>query len=325
MSEAKFYLIAAGFHALLPLAALVAPSPFFPDYSTPLQVDIEVEVEPTRPPTVLPAAVSQQSETPRTEEVQPARVEQPRAVAASNANIEPGPTPSVAPTGGPVEPGPTVAPGPNPSSTGEYSGPPPLVQTGPGTGGLVGLGMTGPAWAVPGMVPDMGGPPPAPTAAPKSTVDPKIATKVLGDVIKEKDKSLGLDLPAAGSIASAVRSAVQATDTPPESRATFEVKLSPTGQVLSVRVTSSSGGSSDVWARAVKHLQGTISARAFGMTSTYAKGAVVYVSMQSVLALPDGTKSAITQKGAGATFDLANAGAHLQRSIKTSYSVVAVK
>ncbi|MBK8251114.1 MAG: hypothetical protein IPK82_00395 [Polyangiaceae bacterium] len=324
MSEAKFYLIAAGLHALLPLGALIAPSPVFSDYSAPIQVDVEVEVEPTRPPTVLPAAVSQRTDTPRNEEALPTRVEQPRSVAATNANIEPGPTPSVAPTGGPVEPGPAVLPGPNPSSTGEYSGPPPVVQTGPGTG-LGGLGIGGPAWAVPGVVPDMGGPPPAPTAAPKSTVDPKIATKVLFDAMKEKDKSLGIDLPAAGTVASSVRSAVQATDTPPESRATFEVKLSPTGQVLSVRVTSSSGGSTDVWARAAKQVQAALSGRALGMTSTYAKGAVVYVNVQSVLTLPDGTKSAITQKGAGATFDLANIGAHMQRSVRSSFSVVAVK
>jgi hypothetical protein len=196
------------------------------------------------------------------------------------------------------------------------------VAMGP-SNGLPGMG---PAWAsVPGVVPDMGGPPPAPTVSPKATVDPQIATKVLKEAMKEKDKGLGLDSPARGTVASAVRSAVQATDTPPESRGTFEIKVSPTGQVLSVRVTSSSGGTAEMWARAAKAAQAALAGRMLALSSDYSKGAVISVTTQSILALPDGTKSTIQQKGAGATFDVANIGAHMQRVVKTSSSIVAVK
>jgi hypothetical protein len=231
----------------------------------------------------------------------------------------------VAPTGEPQpggEPGVVPAPGPAATGTSEYTTPAPMVQTGP-MGGVPGLG--GPAWSIPGVVPDMGRPAPAPTTAPKATVDPKVATKVLTEAVKEKDKALGLDLPAAGTIASSVRSAVQATDTPPESRASFEVKLSPTGQVLSVRVTSMSGGSTEVWKRAEAAVKAALSGRTLGVTAAYQKGAIVHVSVTSALTLPDGTKSAIQRKGVGATFDVANIGAHMQRVVKTSFSVVAVK
>src|SRR6185369_762806 len=105
-----------------------------------------------------------------------------------------------------------------------------------------------PAWAVQGAIPDMGRPAPAPTTSPKATVDPQIATKVLKDAMKEKDKGLGLDLPAGGTVASSVKAAVAASAIPSESKGTIEVRISPTGQVLGVRVASFSGGSADVWA-----------------------------------------------------------------------------
>ncbi len=217
-----------------------------------------------------------------------------------------------------------MAPGPAPTGTSEYDGPPPAVPNGPMVGGgFPGIG--GPAWSIPGVVPDMGRPAPAPTVAPKPTVDPKIATKVIASAMKEKDKGLGLDLPAGGTVASSVRQAVQATETPPESRATFEVRLSPTGQVLSVRVASSSGGTSETWARAAKIAQASLAGRTLAMTSPFAKGAVVYVNVQSLLTLPDGSKSAIERKGAGAVFDVSNIGAHMQRVVRSSFSVVAVQ
>ena len=63
----------------------------------------------------------------------------------------------------------------------------------------------------------------------------------------------------------------------------------------------------------------------FTMRSAFAKGAVVYINVKSTLTLPDGSKSVIERQGAGATFDLANIGAHMQRVVKTNISVVAVK
>lgn len=326
ISEVRFLLIAAGLHVALPVMAAVVPAPVLEEEATvPIEVQVEVEVEESRPPTVTEAPVSHveprtpvESKVPRTE---------PRAGSVPISNVEPGPIPTNVPA---VEPsavpqptgGVVVAPGP--AGTSEYTTPAPVVQTGPGSG-LPGLGIGGPAWSIPGVVPDMGKPAPAPTTAPKATVDPQVATKVLTSVMKEKDKALGLDLPAAGTISTSVRSAVQATDTPPESRATFEVKLSPTGQVLSVRVTSSTGGSTEVWGRAAAQVKAALAGRALAMTAAYEKGATVYVNVSSALVLPDGSKSAIERKGAGASFDLSNIGAHMQRVVKTSFSVVATK
>lgn len=330
ISEARFLIIAAVLHGALPVAAFVAPAAVIDEPVTPIEVDVEIDVEPTRPPEPQvelpsPEAATAAVETPRTDE----RAPTPRG-AERPSSVEPGPIPTTAPS---VEPGPAPTgtggmpgPGPAPTGTSEYDGPPPAVPNGTGPlvgGGLPGIG--GNAWNIPGVVPDMGRPAPAPTVAPKPTVDPKIATKVLDSAMKEKDKALGLDLPGAGTVASSVRAAVQATETPPESRATFEVRLSPTGQVLSVRVASSSGGSSETWARVAKIAQASLSGRTLAMTSSYAKGAVVYVNVQSLLTLPDGSKSAIERKGAGATFDVSNIGAHMQRVVRSSFSVVAVK
>lgn len=299
--------------------AAIMPAPVVEVGTVPIEVQVEVEVEQTRPPTIVetPAA---RVESPRTTEAPLPRAEQrPAAV----SNIDPGPVPTGAPS---IEPtgAPDVQPAPGPAATGtsEYTTPAPMVQTGPGTG-LPGLG--GPAWSMPGVIPDMGRPAPAPTTSPRATFDPQRATKVLTDVLKEKDKEIGLDLPAAGTVASTVASVVRSTNTPTEGRATFEVKLSPTGQVLSVRVTSSTGGSAGDWAAAAAAVKASLAGRALGMTAAYAKGAMIHINVTSALTLPDGSKSAITQKGAGATFDVSNIGAHMQRVVKRSYSVSPVK
>jgi hypothetical protein len=320
ISEARFFLIAAGLHAALPVMAFVAPSRPVEHSPAPIEVAIEVEVEPTQPPPA-PVAAAVREETPRTAEA-PVREETPRSERPFVPGlIEPGPAPTGAAS---VEP--QTPPAPSvpvaPTGTSEWSGPPPAVVTGP-AGGLPGIGPN--AWNIPNVLPEMGKPAAAPTVAPKATVDPQIATKVLNDAMKEKDKGLGLDLPGAGTIASAVRTAVQGSALPSESSGTFEVRISPTGQVTGVRVTSSNGGTADMWAATAKIVAAMSSGKAFMMKSNLAKGAVVYITMKSTLTLPDGTKSVIERQGAGATFDVANIGAHLQRSVRTSISVVAVK
>ncbi|MEZ4296164.1 MAG: hypothetical protein R3B70_14420 [Polyangiaceae bacterium] len=322
MSEVRFFLIAAALHAVLPVAAIVAPRELLEETAAPIEVDLELEVQPTGPPPEPLIAPAVRVDPTPVEEAPATRTDARPSVAnvPGTGMIDPGPAPTSAPS---VEPGPT-GPGPAPTGTGEYSGPPPMVMTGPNTG-LAGLGMGGPAWSMPGVVPDMGKPAPAPTTSPRATVDPQVATRVLTEAVKEKDKALGLDLPAGGTVASSVRGVVQAVNTPPESRATFEVKLSPTGQVVSVRVTSSSGGTTDMWSSAAKQVKAALAGRALAMTSAYSKGATVYVNVQTVLALPSGGKSAIERKGVGAEFDVSNLGAHMQRVVKSSFSVVAVK
>ena len=316
-SEARFFLIAVGLHAALPVMAFVAPLPAAEEARAPVQGQIEIDVESTKEApeaSPLPAA---QIDAPRTDDrpppIDPSRAERP----ATNV-IVPGPAPTGILTAEPTATGaPTIVVAPK----SEYDGPPPAVPGGP-VSNLPGIGS--PAWAIPGVVPDMGTAAPAPTTAPKATVDTQIATKVLNQVIKEKDKALGLDLPGAGTIASAVRNVVAASSVPTESRATVEVRLSPTGQVLSARVTSSSGGG-DAWSGVAKSVQASLAGKALLGKSGFEKGAIVYVSVTSTATLPDGSKSSIERDGAGAKFDVANIGAHMQRVVRTSYSVAAVK
>lgn len=322
ITEARFFIIAVGLHAALPILAFVAPSPAAEEAPAPIEVAIEIDVEATKPPPPEPVALpAARSEVVPNPEETPRPNESPRTERPATGIIEPGPAPTGVVTAETPSTSAPVAPV-APTGTSEYDGPPPAVPGGP-ISGLPGIGSH--AWSIPGVVPDMGTAAAAPTAAPKATVDTQIATKVLNQALKEKDKALGLDLPAGGTIASSVRSAVTATATPPESRATFEVRLSPTGQVLGVRVTSSTGGSSDAWAGAAKAVQAALAGRTLAMKSGFEKGAIVYVSVSSALTLPDGSKSSIERDGAGAKFDLANIGAHMQRVVKTSFSVVAVK
>jgi hypothetical protein len=317
LSEAWFLLAAVALHAGFRVLGEFAPEPEPEPPGVPIEVAVEVDVTESRPPTVVEAPAVR-AEAPRNIEPAPA----PRTERAPSAvQVEPGPVSTVAPSVEPQATGAPEAPA-APTGTSEYGGPPPAVPVVAG-GGLPGLG--GPAWTIPGAVPDMGRPPPAPTTLPAPTVDKQAATRVLKEAIKENDKKLGLDLPAGGTVATSVRAAVQATDTPPESRATFEVRLSPTGQVLSVRVTSSTGGTADMWARAAAAVKAALAGRTLTMTSEYSKGAVVTVSAQSLLTMPDGSKSVIRQQGAGATFDVANIGAHMQRVVRTSFSVAPVK
>ncbi|MFO0588611.1 MAG: hypothetical protein U0441_13765 [Polyangiaceae bacterium] len=321
ISEARFLLIAVGIHAAIPLVALLAPRPK-PAFATEsVQALLEIEVEPSKeaPETPRPATVTLPQEEARKEEPLPSHVEAPTNV---TGHVEPGPAVTGPPSNveAPSTAGSVASAAP--AGTSEYDGPPPAVLTAPN--GLSPIGAQ--PWQIAGALPLEGGrAAAAPTVAPKATVDPHIATKVLTEAIKEKDKGLGLDLPAAGTIATSVRGAVQASALPSEATGTFEVRLSPTGQVLGVRVTSSAGGSSDTWGAAAKMVQAAVSGRAFTLGSGYEKGAVVYVSVKSTLTLPDGTKSVIERKGAGATFDVSNIGAHMQRVVKTSFSVVAVK
>lgn len=320
ITEARFFLIAVGLHAALPVMAFVAPSPAAEEAPRPIEVAIEIDVEATKPPPPepTPVAAARVEPSPSEEIARPNELPRERPVTGV---IEPSPAPTGVVTAEPSATNAPVVPV-APTGTSEYDGPPPSVPNGPITG-LPGIGS--PAWSIPGVVPDMGTAAAAPTAAPKATVDAQIATKVLNQAIKEKDKALGLDLPGAGTIASAVRSVVASSSVPSESRATVEVRLSPTGQVLSARVTSSNGGSADAWAGVAKSVQASLAGKALLGKSGFEKGAIVYVSVTSSLTLPDGTKSSIERDGAGAKFDVANIGAHMQRVVKVSHSVVAVK
>jgi hypothetical protein len=142
--------------------------------------------------------------------------------------------------------------------------------------------------------------------------------------MRASDKSRGLDLPAAGTVASAVLEAVRGADTPATARTTFEVLLSGSGQVLSARMVSTTAGAADLWARVASAAVARLAGRKLGMTSAFTKGARVYVSVVSSVRMPSGATSGVQQQGAGIGFDLSDIGANASRVMSSSFKVVAV-
>jgi hypothetical protein len=259
-----------------------------------------------------------------------AKPDQPREVATNDivrprTNLDPSntsPTPNGDPT---AEPQPNVEP---PVVTGsasppdEYGAPPPLAGTGvPGVPGL----STGPLWSMPGIIPEPGKPKPAPTSiAAAPPTDPKLAGRVIADLVREKDRQLGLDLPGAGTIAAVVMEVVRGSTTPEFSKATLEVRLGPGGRVASVRIVRSSAGNMGDWAAVASAVNGRLSAKEFMMPSAFAAGAIVMVEVVSQLQMPDGTTAGrpniqgggSDSIGGSVNFDTANIGARPKRHVK---------
>lgn len=194
-------------------------------------------------------------------------------------------------------------------------------------------------WAPPGTGP--GGPiyqdpslfemhqagPAAPTKAPKAKkADRNVANKVLKDELRKQDKKLGLDLPAAGTVASLFRAAVLASDTPAEARASFAVALGPGGQVKSVKFLSSSAGSAAQWEAIAASVKAALNARKLALTGDYAKGANIAIAVQSKMTMPSGAKvdagleASLTQK-----FDVADIGAKPVRTVTAAHSASPVQ
>lgn len=187
-------------------------------------------------------------------------------------------------------------------------------------GGLTGPGS--PAWAMPGVLTGPGSAPrPAPTVAPAARpVDRDIAGKVIRDAMATRDKDIGIDLPVAGSMASAVRTAVQGNDLPAGTRGSIECRVSSSGKVSGCKVAGSNGGSPDAWAAAVRAANaisgGTLSGQ-------YASGAVVTIDVSVSNTPPAGGNGGF--KGAGVDFDISNIGAHATRMVRISHRVVAAR
>lgn len=316
--EARFLVAAALLHTTIPVLARVAPEPtrVMVARSSGAYEEIVVELDPEalrRPepqrPEEPPEAVA------RAEVRERARREARRALnPEAPVAEEPAEHPAEAPPA-PTEPAPAPAP------PDEYGGPPAAEPiTAPGLGGT-------PVWTIPGVLPRQGPPPPAPTAAPARADTPTDkAGQLLRQAMSAKDKSLGLDLPAAGTVATAVAEAVRASDTPHTARATFEVRLSGSGQVLGARMVSATAGGAELWARVASAAMARLSGKALTMTSAFAKGARVYVSVVSSVRLPSGASSSGPKlQGAGFGFDVSDIGAHATRVVSSSFKVVAVE
>jgi hypothetical protein len=187
-----FIFVAVGVHFLIPIGARIAPrwDTLLTARSTGIAQRMLIEIEPL--PEIEIPNVPPESPRPDQQRVATNDIVRPR----TNVDLNAPPTPDTASTTEMVEPPPPTASGAPPD---EYGSLPP----GPGVG-VPGIG-TGPLWAIPGVVPEPTTPKPAPTtiAAPPPT-DPKLAGRLISDVVREKDKLLGLDFPGAGTVASGV-------------------------------------------------------------------------------------------------------------------------
>lgn len=316
----SFMVVAAGVHLLIPVGARIAPqwNSLLMAQSTGIAQRMLIEIEPLIELPTLPR-----------EEPKP---DQPRETATNEivrprTNVDP-----TAPVSTTTEPTPALPPDvfpPTPTGSSqppdEYGSLPPI---GSDPGGIPGLN-TGPLWAIPGVVPETGRPKPAPTtiAAPPPT-DPKLAGRVISDVVREKDHGLGLDLPGAGTILTIAKEAVRSSNTPEFARATFEVRIAPGGAVASVRVVRSTAGVLGDWNAVAADIRGRLTGRSFTLPTAYAAGAIVTVDIISQLQMPDGTVSGRPKIAGGGsdsvggsmTFDASNIAARPKRHVGGSVS-----
>jgi hypothetical protein len=157
-------------------------------------------------------------------------------------------------------------------------------------------------------------------------VDRNIAGKVVSEVMREKDRGLGLDLPGAGTIGSVIAEVVRGSATPDVAKATFEVRIAPGGKVASVRVVRSSAAGD--WSGVASAISARLASRQFTLPTAYAQGAVVMVEAVSKVQYPDGTagggpsfhKGSAQGGNPGMTFDTSNIGARPKRVVGTSVS-----
>jgi hypothetical protein len=213
------------------------------------------------------------------------------------------------------EPSPTEGPPPS----GEPPSGPPRDEYGATEPGVA-PGLDGrPVYTMPGVLAQPDAPSPAPTRPPGApAVDRDAGGKALRETLRGRDKAIGIDLPAAGTVASAVADAVRAANTPNVSRATFEVRLGPDGRVLGVRVVRANAGDAASWARAAELVASRIAKRL--VMGALSAGATIFVDVVSDVEMPAGDKGGFNPTGA--TFDLSNIGAHAARVVRTSFQVV---
>lgn len=319
--ETKFFLGALAVHGVFLFIAWRTPEPKY-DFEVDKPLDV-VEIE-------LPKQIEKEDVPSEV-----ARIAVPGAVAERPSDLRPDTRDARPSTGrapvetGAVDPGttPPTETGPTPPAN-EYEDAPPGANTWTMPGAPGGLK----AYALPGVLADTGPAPAAPTAAPAAKkVDRDKANEILSADIREKDKKLGLNLPAAGTVASFVRSAVWGSDVPTEARAAIQVSVGANGKIQSVRVLSQSGGSSAAWEAVAASVKAGLAAQPLKMGGDYAKGAIITINVQSKMQMPSGNKSGdpvslgITKSGPGGSFDLADIGAKPIRQILVPFSVVPVK
>ncbi|NUP10989.1 MAG: hypothetical protein HOW73_33500 [Polyangiaceae bacterium] len=213
-----------------------------------------------------------------------------------------------------------VVTGPGTPGEEDWTGPPGGPGTGPG--GPPGISPLAAAIAL-----NNAAAPAAPTEAPKAKkADRDSANRVIKDELRKKDKALGLDLPAAGTIASMIKAQMQGSDAPGDAKASFQVVLGPSGNVQAVKVLSFAGGAASTYEGIARNVKAALSARKLNLTEDYKKGAIVVVNAQSKMQMPSGA-----EVGAGLKFslkqefDVADIGASPVRVVKVNFSAKPVE
>lgn len=152
------------------------------------------------------------------------------------------------------------------------------------------------------------------------------ANEVLQEELHEKDKKLGLILPAAGTVASTVRDAVWSSSVPEKSQGTIVVMLGADGKVTGVKVAGMAGGTSGDWEAIAANVKATLSAKTLNLTDEYKKGAIITINVRSKMQNPSGSDpDNPVSFGTTTTFDVSDIGAKPIRQVTTQTNVTAVK
>jgi len=147
-----------------------------------------------------------------------------------------------------------------------------------------------PLWAVPGVI-SAPSAAPAPTSVVPRAVDPAIAGRVLEKALDERDKAKGIDLPAAGTIASELGGVVRASTAPLYARARFAARLKGSGRLAGVEVIQFTAGDANFWKGIAFDVTRRLAGRSFEIPPHYAAGATVFIEVVSVLQDVYGGKS----------------------------------
>ncbi len=315
-SRAGRWMIAAFvLHLALPVAAAIAPEPFWRRVGLapapkPTEVDVDVSDLPNEhPPEAHEDAAVGDGRTAMNErrtERSPLRRDRPEA---RGEDVEP-PEPIV----NGADDSPDSFPAADPDAHPDPMHTPPSWHEvgGPGEPGSVGL----PPGVLPPDQADRGA---APTKTSKRHYDKDAARASIDKGIRRKDQQLGLDFPAASAIASVLRDGVRASDAPDECQGSFAVTVSPSGKVTAISVGSFSGGDATSWNMAKKYALAQLSSRIFEMRSSFAKGAMVGVTVVSRREMPGGGPG-ISRQGAGLGFDETAIAAKPIRKVSYSFS-----
>jgi len=188
-------------------------------------------------------------------------------------------------------------------------------------------GVDSPVWDMPDVIDKSGHGPAAPTEAPKAKkVAVDQANRVLGDALDKRDKDLGLQLAAAGTVSSTVKASVMGSAIPWDARGTIIVTVDASGTVTGVKVAAAAGGAASDWDAAAANIKASLAGRKLQLTEKYKNGAIIAVNVLSKRQLPSGVDpSSPIHLGTTSTFDVSDIGAKPIHQVQASFSVTPIK